>query len=165
MIIEGFIVVGPCAAGAVLIRLIFKWGNKGRRARVKRERSIAVPLEHVQQQKQSKAGELSEKEKKARKRGRRRMGMRALRGACRYWTAWAIVVGAHVAAMLTCMIFSSQSFGESGTQVFLVTWATTLGIQLGMIEPMEVAALVFFPRLFDNKYVGKAREIYKDYFM
>ena len=67
--------------------------------------------------------------------------------------------------MLTCMIFSSQSFGESGTQVFLVTWATTLGIQLGMIEPMEVAALVFFPRLFDNKYVGKAREIYKDYFM
>ena len=149
MILEGFIVVGPCAVGAVLIRGIFKWGNKGRRARVKRERSVAVPVEHVAEQKRSGLGEFSAPKPPRKSASRRRLGLRALRGACRYWTAWAIVVGSHIAAMITCMIFSSQSFGEAGTRVFLVTWATTLGIQLGLIEPVEVAALVFFPHLFD----------------
>ena len=47
MLIEGFITVGPCAVVAVLIRFIFKWGNKGRRHRPKRERAVAVDNKYV----------------------------------------------------------------------------------------------------------------------
>ena len=38
LIIEGLIVVGPCVACAVITRCIFRWGNRGRKLRLKRER-------------------------------------------------------------------------------------------------------------------------------
>ena len=41
MFIEGAMVVGPCAASAILLRLAFRWANKGRRQRPKRERAAA----------------------------------------------------------------------------------------------------------------------------
>ena len=43
MAIEGLIVVGPVAACAVITRLVFRWGNRGRKVKLKRER-CAPPL-------------------------------------------------------------------------------------------------------------------------
>ena len=43
MAIEGLIVVGPCAACAVLTRLVFRWANCGRsKVRLKGERPIVT---------------------------------------------------------------------------------------------------------------------------
>ena len=38
LVIEGLIVVGPCIACTVITRCVFRWGNRGRKLRLKRER-------------------------------------------------------------------------------------------------------------------------------
>ena len=45
LFISGGIVVGPCVAATIVIIQLFRWGNKGRRQRPKRERAAASELD------------------------------------------------------------------------------------------------------------------------
>ena len=85
-------------------------------------------------------------------------------GAFRFWGAWALAFSGQLIQMVMCLIYGDK-LGPEHTKQFLTQWAITLGMQTLAVEPIEICLLVFFPWLFENKYVAKLRAAYKDYMM
>jgi len=163
-IMDAMLVVGPVTVGAILFRQIFKWGNRGKREGVKRERQVAANDKVA-----TAAGAKTEARGKATRAGltdkaslSRRRFWRKLRSTVRWVTAWAIVVSANVVMLLMLMIFASQTFGPEATNKFLLSWTTAAAVAWLLIEPLEVCFIVFLPFLLDNKYVANVRFYLKE---
>jgi len=152
VITEAAIVVVPCCIGAVVFRKIFIWGNHGRTTKPKKERKAAA-LTKVGQKVTS---------KKTKKRG---ITGKRIRGICQYWTAWVIVFGIYLTCLLMMIMIMATKFTPENTNGFMLSWGVAMATAWLIMEPLEVVALVFFPQIFENKYIAQARTIYKDYFL
>jgi hypothetical protein len=129
---DGIIVVGPCVSAAIMMRLVFRWGNKGRRQRPKRERAAASELD-------------AKKRGPAEKLGARRRTAKGRASAARFWGVWAFMLVGQLIQMLFCIIYGYK-IGEDGTGQFLTQWAITLGMQSLAVEPLEVSLARKSPR-------------------
>jgi len=166
------IVMTPCCAGAVVFRILYRWGNSGYRRPNKRENRRALQL---------KAGTAT---KGARSRLRReRAALRAslavrskkgdratvtIRGARppRYWKialVWTFIVLVGMVCALSCIMFAA-GFGNDATQKFVMDYFFGIFYSFGIVEPFEILMLVCLPFLMDNKLAVELRTQYKNLF-
>jgi hypothetical protein len=83
---------------------------------------------------------------------------------CQYWTAWAVVLSAQFTAVCCTLIFGTK-FGEQGTKIFVITWATSLFTAFCVVEPFEIFLLVAFPWIADNAVYANIKEAYNNIFV
>jgi hypothetical protein len=137
LFVGGFIVVGPCIASAIVFRLIFRWGNKGRRQRPKRERAAALQLD-------AKKRGVEKTPETLRQSVARRFARATKAGALRFWSAWVLAFALQFIMLLLCLIYGSK-LGAESTQEFIEQWALTLAMQCLMVEPLEVSLRAVAP--------------------
>ena len=82
----------------------------------------------------------------------------------RFYGVWAFMLIGQLIQLIMCLMYGNK-LGPDDTQEFLYLWAITLGMQALAVEPLEICLLVFFPWIFENKYVAEARAAYKDYML
>jgi len=179
MIIEACLVVAPVIVSVMIFRALFKWGNRGRKLKVKRERptaysgKVALASGSEETRETAKAVELAKASKtegqtegkpttERRRRRVRRLTRRQMRGYCLYSIPWCIILGTELVCILVLMIICSQKLGPDDTKGFLLSWSTALGMAWLIVEPFEIALVVFFPGLLKNKYVARIRQAAKD---
>jgi len=160
-IMDAALVVGPVTIGAIIFRQIFKWGNRAKRQRVKRERAVAANETVATASKGAERGG-GRKSKESSASFSRRRWLRKARGDAQWALAWIIVYGTNVTLLLILMIFASQTFGPEGTNGFLLSWMTAAALAWLVVEPLEVVAIVFLPFILDNKYVANTRFALKE---
>eukprot|EP00965_Chrysotila_dentata_P021932 725925-Pleurochrysis_carterae.AAC.1 len=171
---EACIVVGPCVAGAVLFRYMFRWGNRGRRTRPKRERGVVSQGKLARALHQKAVGASvaastdaqaikDEKIIKAKARRSKRMRtVRETRDAIRYYSGWAMVLLVYIVCLLVLLIIASQKIGPDSFRIFMLTFGTTVMMAWVIVEPLEICLIVFFPFILDNDYVANIRQYAKD---
>jgi len=172
MIIEACIVVGPCVAGAVLFRYMFRWGNRGRRLRPKRERNVVShgKLARALQLKAEGATAIArgteqagiEEEASKDRRSKRMRRVRRTRDAIRYFSGWAMVLFVYLVCILVLLILASQKIGPDSFNTFMLTYGTAVMTAWAIVEPLEICLIVFFPFILDNDYVANIRSYAKD---
>jgi len=155
MIIDTFIVVGPACISGMVMQLIFKWGNKGRRVRTKKESAQADMTQVRTRNSESKGPH------RARRR-RRRRSPHEWKYLLRRTLAWAIILSGYVVCALSLMIFSAQVLGPDNFNSFLGSWGAALITAWCVVEPFEIAVLIVAPNILDNKYVASIRGTLKD---
>jgi len=152
IIINGAIVVVPCCIAAIVFRKVFIWGNKGRNNKLKKERKVAAvtkvgqPIIKAHGRKQGITG-------------------KKIRNKIQFWTAWFIVFFIYVICLFVIMIIGATQLGNEVMNDFLTGWGVAMVFTWFFVEPLEVVALVFFPWIFENKYVATFYYYYKEYLM
>jgi len=154
LIIQAVISVGPCVVAAILLRLLFRIGNKGLRRRAKRERGNV----------KAKYFETSNVDAYAKwkkeKFTRRRTSSERFAYA-KFVTAWILVIAMFVACVLILMIYA-MTFGEQKMQSFLLSIVLSLVSDFFVIEPIEILLIVSLPFLLDNSCIASVRNSAKD---
>ena len=159
--IEGWLVVFPVAFGGIVFRLIFRWGNSGRRFHRIKERKAAQQSGRPTEEgiKVKKATLKRRKETKAQRRTR---WCRSCVKTCRFYLGWLMIVLCAFVFICITMILCSQKFGEDSTGAFLLAYGMSQGQIFGMVEPLECLLLTAFPSVFENRFVAQARTTAKD---
>ena len=149
LIIQALITVFPCVVAAVVLRLMFRVGNRGLRRRVVRER------EHTKSAQKAVATSEAYLEWKANKIKRRRSpGERLV--LTKFVFAWFLALSMFVVCLLMLMIYA-MTFGEKKMQSFLLSIVLSLSSDFLIIEPIEILLIVSLPFLLDNNFMLQIR--------
>jgi len=154
LIIQAVISVGPCVVCAIVLRLLFRIGNKGFRRRAKRERANVKAKDFETSNVDAYAK--WKKEKFTRKRTSSERFAYA-----KFVTAWTLVFLTFVACILILMIYA-MTFGEQKMQSFLLSIVLSLFSDFFIIEPLEILLVVSLPFLLDNSCITSVRNGAKD---
>jgi len=154
LIIQAVISVGPCVVCAIVLRLLFRIGNKGLRRRAKRERANVKAKDFETSNVDAYAK--WKKEKFTRKRTSSERFAYA-----KFVTAWTLVILMFVACVLILMIYA-MTFGELKMQSFLLSIVLSLFSDFFVIEPIEILLVVSLPFLLDNSCIASIRNGAKD---
>eukprot|EP00965_Chrysotila_dentata_P053242 1767314-Pleurochrysis_carterae.AAC.2 len=138
---------------------MFRWGNRGRRLRPKRERNVVVSGKIAKAMRGEAGADASTDAAAGRKRKRT---AREMRGRLQYLSGWLMVLTVDVVCLLCLLILASQKIGPEETTKFMLTWGTAMMMAWVVVEPLEVAFVVFFPFLLENSFVANVRQTAKD---
>lgn len=155
LVINMVITVVPCVAAAMVLRMIFKRGNKGLRRKARRERLASMAKTEGKE-----FTETLQRWKEERARGLRR-APGALVAYIKFVVAWIIVLLTFIVCILMLMIYA-MSFGELKMRDFLLSVVAALGHSFGVVEPLEILLIISLPFLLDNSVFGEIRGLAKD---
>jgi len=168
VIILIFIATGIMTGCGIFCRLVFKWGNKGKRfKRTKREAKAATKDLKKSLLMAEMGGDLDDAARmrlafqKAKEARKKKKTLRQWLDICRLATAWMINIMFYL-LFLWFIITYAMLFGPEETKGWLLSWALGAGNAWGVVEPFEVLVLVMMPFLFDNQCVADCRTTAKE---
>ena len=164
VVILAIIAGGICAGCGMFCRLVFKWGNKGKRFQ-KRKREKKAATKELAPKLGSRQLSDSDRMQRAldpsQRKTKKKRGFRETLDKARLVLAWAINIAFYL--MFTWFIITYASlFGPAETRRWLMSWLIGSGNAWMVIEPFEVIVLVMLPFLFDNSCVANCREASKE---
>jgi len=154
LIIQAAISVGPCVVCAIVLRLLFRIGNKSLRRRAKRERG------HVKAKDTGISNADAYAKWKKERFTRKRTSSERFAYA-KFVAAWTLVIAMFVACVLILMIYA-MTFGEQKMQSFLLSIVLSLFGDFFVIEPIEILLVVSLPFLLDNSCITSVKNGAKD---
>ena len=165
VIILAFIAAGICAGTGIFTRLIFRWGNKGKRftRRIKEKKAANKELEKrlTEEKGLSDAERMKLAMGRARSKKRTKRSWRQIRDTLRLSFAWFINVFFYLLICWFIWTYASV-FGPEETKGWLMSWLLASGNAWIIIEPLEVVIIVMLPFLFDNACVANCRTTEKE---
>ena len=181
--ISMLVTVGLVTAALMVCRAMFRWGNKGRPKRLRREmrahaKEVTAPRKGQGDDKASLFKSMArisgvggarwgaDKHAQAtleahEMRRRRKLRVRELCGWARVGVGWLF----NFVLYFICCLFTITTCmlkGRVWTQVWMMSVVSANGLTWGLVEPLECLIVVSLPFLFDNKYVGWLRTKLKD---
>ena len=174
MIILAMIAAGMCTAAGMFCRLVFRWGNKGKRFKKRtREKKAAIKDLYGDSsaadaaRKASLVEGLSDAErmklafKKAREAKKVKKSWREIRDIMRICIAWFINIAFYLVVTMIVITYAMM-FGKEETKAWLMSWVLASGNAWLIMEPFEVLVLVMLPFLFENDTVQSCKENAKE---
>ena len=174
MIILAMIAAGMCVAAGMFCRLVFRWGNKGKRFKKRtKEKKAAIKDLYGDSGTADAAGKasmidgLSDAErmkiafKKAREAKKVKRSWREIRDTARICIAWFINIAFYLAVTMIVITYAMM-FGKEETKAWLMSWVLASGNAWLVMEPFEVLVLVMLPFLFENDTVQSCKENAKE---
>ena len=148
MIILILIASGICAGCGIFCRLVFKWGNKGKRfkRRVNERKAAVKDLQKALVVAEQGGEQLTDadrmrlayqKAQEARKNRTTKKTFREMLDKCRLITAWAVNFAFYL-IMTWFVITYAMMFGPEKTKGWLMSWTLASGNAWLVVEPMEV---------------------------
>ena len=177
MIVEAAWTAVPCVAGAILMRAVFRWGNRKLIRWPKRERDAAkLPPNRKREPVRANAWVgLRPKlalinsvvhQGKKRRRQLRMMTAYEFWARARHAAAWGLALLIEIVCLLSVLIQASL-FGEAKAQGFLYGFLLSLSTAWIFVEPIEAFILNMLPRQVsadETSCLGRTRMVFKEVF-